>query len=156
MYKSWSHHWKDIIRTVFFTDAELKELMLIPDKEKNNIVSFVSKYFIESPVPDALVESQDVRVNHYESEGYLADHPMVTVKNLHFDIYVATPKQLGVDTDALVERDRLIFERIRTLLSNGGRPLLGVRFQCIDDFRLYSKQEGFNRYRGIFTFKKVY
>lgn len=156
MYKTWSHHWKDIIRKVFFADDGLKALMLIPEAEKGNIVSFVTKFFIESPSPDALVTSQDVRVNHYDEEGSLANHPNVVEKTLHFDIYVKSSKQLGVESDGLIERDRLIFERLRKLLNNGGTPLLGVRFTCIDDFRLYSRQEGFSRYHAIFTFKKVY
>lgn len=156
MYKTWSHHWKDIVRKVFFSDAELKRLMLIPDAEKDNIVTFIQKYFIESPSPDAILTSQDVRINHYDTEGGFSNHPKVVEKVLNFDIYVKSSKQLGVDSDGLVERDRLIFERIRELLVNKGSPVLGVKFSCMDDFPLVCKQEGFSRYHALFTYKKIY
>lgn len=58
----WYEDWQRMIRQIFFADEKLKELMLIPEGEKENLLAFIEKYFIATPAPDELVLNEDVRV----------------------------------------------------------------------------------------------
>lgn len=44
--RTWHDNWNDVIRMVIFPDARLKELMLVPTKERHNIRAFLDKYFV--------------------------------------------------------------------------------------------------------------
>lgn len=129
--------------------------MLIPQTSRDNIMDFVTKYFIESVAPDAVLTNQNVRVHYYDTTSSETNNPAVRTKYLNFDIYVKNSELYGAEEDALLERDRLIFERIRELLTINGL-VCDTRFTCFDDYRQVSKQEGYSRYHGVFKYKKIY
>lgn len=104
--KTWDDNWNDILRTVIFQDEELKELMLIPARDKSDIMKFVSEYFVEDPMPDELVTDQKVRVIYYESDGVGMNVPGMSIRFLEFDIFVHDSVLRTATRDRLKGRDK--------------------------------------------------
>lgn len=151
----WYEDWQQMIRQVLFADEELKELMLIPEDKRDDALEFVDKYFIESPAPDEVMLKEDVRVLFYDEAGKETSHPFVTRKIFSIDVYVKKDKLYGGDEDDYMKRrDRLIFQRIRNLISK--KRFKGYNFTCYDDYPLSCKVEGYARYHGVFYYKKTY
>ena len=67
--RTWHDNWNEVLRSVLFPDAELKELMCIPEEKRENIREFIGRYMIEDAMPDEPVIDEDVRVVYYETEG---------------------------------------------------------------------------------------
>lgn len=152
---TWHDRWNDVIRDVLFPDAELKALMLIPDKHINDLRLYVDKYFIEDAMPDALLTDEDVRVIYYETEGTKLNDPHVIRKKLEFDIYVRSQVLYTATNDRLQRRDKLIFQRIKWLLT--GTPYVcQLRFTYEDDYHLGAKTAGFKRYHAVFSYKQTH
>lgn len=151
----WYEDWQRMIRQIFFADEELKELMLIPDEDKDNLLTFIEKYFISSPAPDELVLNEDVRVLFYDEAGKETSHPFVTRKIFSIDVYVKESKLYGVEADYTKRRDILIFQKIKALIANGKR-IGGYKFTCYDDYPLSCKTEGYVRHHAVFYYKKTY
>lgn len=60
--KTWKDNLNDVVRDVIFNDQEMMDLMMIPKKDRENIIKFIDKYFIRNPAPDELVTNEDVRI----------------------------------------------------------------------------------------------
>jgi len=44
--RTWYDNWNNIIRKVLFKDTMLLDLMMIPSSERNNVVTFINRYFV--------------------------------------------------------------------------------------------------------------
>lgn len=153
--KTWADNWNDVIRTTIFPDERLKDLMLIPDDKRSNIMSFVTEYFVKFPLTDEVVTDHKVRVICSEEESGRMNIPQAVLKYLVFDIYVKSDELYTADDDRLKDRAVLIFERIKYLLTRE-EYVCQLRFTPYDDFDLASRVIGYRRYRGVFTYKKTY
>lgn len=148
--KTWDDNWNDVIRTVFFKDDVLKSLMLVP--EKTPIVPFVTKYLLEDAAPDALLTTEDVRVSHYDSQGYETGNKNVIRKFKEFDIYVKESVQYNATNDRIKSRCKLIAERIKYLLLR--EPIVcGLHFDFRDEYDLWTKTVGYKRYHLTFAYR---
>lgn len=155
LYKDFTHLFSAVIRKYLFADKELKELLLIPDTEKNNLLAFEKKYFSNVLVDNEPIEDRQVRVNYYDGRTVYTDNKDVRLKDIEFDIYVNEKVMFGADDDYMIPRTKLIYERIKKILC---RPegIEGLRFICTDDYQLMSKAIGYRRYHCIFQYKKIY
>lgn len=155
--KTWHDHWNDIIRYVFFSDERFMELMAIPLANKENLAAFIQRYFIEDVMTDAIVVDEDVRIIYRHAEGVDIAHPYMRGKYLEFDIYVKSKPQIMYPNpdDQLQRRDKLLFERIKWLLTNQ-RCVQQMKFRTIDDYQLASKAQGYMRYHCVFRYNKTY
>ncbi len=152
---TWHDRWNDVLRDVIFPDPALKDLMLIPVKDRENIKAFIDRYFIEDALPDELVKDEDVRVIYYETEGAKLGDPHITKKKLEFDIYVRNDVLHTATNDRLQRRDKLIFQRLKELLT-GSTYVCCLRFTYEDDYHLGAKTVGYRRYHAVFSYKQTY
>lgn len=102
-------------------------------------------------MPDELVTDEDVRVLCYETEGEKLGNPHVTRKFLEFDIYVRAQVLYTATDDRLQRRDKLIFQRLKALLT-GASHVCGLRFCYEDDYHLGAKTVGYKRYHAVFSY----
>lgn len=152
--QTWHDNWNNVLRDVIFPDAELKDLMLIPAKSRGNIKEFIERYFVEDVMPDELVTDEDVRVLCYETEGVKLSNPRVTKKFLEFDIFVRNAVLYTATSDRLQRRDKLIFKRLKALLT-GDTYVCNLRFTYEDDYHLGTKTVGFRRYHAVFSYTQT-
>lgn len=150
----WITEWNDIIRDVFFADAELKSLMKIPDS--TTIIEFVENYFIRAGYTGKLLTNQSVRIVYgIVGNNYAGQNPNVVNNTLSFDIYVKTEDQRNATNDRLVYRNQLIANRLRYLLMNQ-QYLGGYRFRMSKESDMGTSTVGYTRYCISFAFKRVY
>jgi len=128
--------------------------MLIPERDMNNIMAFIQKYFVPDEVGAELLTDEEVRVLYYESEGRSIGDGVLR-KFLHFDIYVKRSVLNTVSKDALQRRDKLIARRIRDLLT-GSRYVQNMRYRYEDDFDMGAKFQPYKRYHITFTFATTF
>ncbi|MGN0763467.1 MAG: hypothetical protein ACI4MK_08755 [Aristaeellaceae bacterium] len=141
----------NVIRDVLFPDAELEELMCIPDGQRNNLREFIGRYFIEDALPDEPVTDEKVRVIWYETEGAALGTVHVLRKYLAFDVYVHNDCLYNVSNDRLKRRDKQIGQRLKELLT-GKSHVCGLRFQYVDEYHLGAKTIGYRRYHIVFSY----
>jgi len=127
--------------------------MLIPARNRSGIKMFIEKYFVEDVLPDELLTDEDVRILYYETEGVRLGAG-VTKKYLEFDIFVKNAALYTASDDRLQRRDKLIFQRLKTLLT-GERYVCNLRFTYEDDFHLGVKTVGYRRYHAVFSYKQT-
>lgn len=152
--KTWADNWNDVVRDVLFPDARLKDLMLIPRDKRSDIKAFIEKYLVEDVLPDELITDEDVRILYYETEGMKHDNPHVLRKYLEFDIYVRNAALYTAANDRLRRRDKLIFQRLKELLT-GETHVCHLRFRYEDDFPLGAKTVGYRRYHAVFSYMQT-
>lgn len=130
--------------------------MKIDGAGKNDIKIFITKHFIETALPDEPVIDQDVLVYYHDAEGAnFGSTSFVRQRYLEFDIYVKKSVQYNATDDRMQRRDKLIFERLKYLLTKE-KYTCNMRYECIDDFELLSRTIGYSRYHIIFSYKKTY
>lgn len=129
--------------------------MLIPSASRNNIKTYIEKYFIEDALPDELVTDEDVRILYYETEGSSFGNPNVLLKYLEFDIFVKNASLFNATNDRLQRRDKLILARLKHLLLSDAY-VCGLRFSYVDDYHLGAKTVGYRRYHAVFSYKQTY
>lgn len=152
---SWMKDWNDIIRYVFFSDWELKKLMMIPDG--TNIITFINNYFVRSQFTSTLLTNENVRILYYDSQGQNTDNPNVRKKIMTFDIFVKNEHAHDVGEDRLMMRSQLIAERLMYLLTKDRYiNKSGYRFWIAGDWDLGSRTSGYTRYCVSFYYMKVY
>lgn len=152
---TWHDCWNDVLRNVIFSDAELRNLLLIPIKEQKDIRAFISRYFVEDAMPDVIMTDEKVRVIYYETEGSkLNNDPHITKKYLEFDIYVKEDSLYNISTDRLCRRDKKISQRLKELLT-GSPYVCGLRFTWEDDYHLGAKTVGYRRFHTVFSYKQT-
>lgn len=153
--KTWADNWNDVILTVLFPDEKLKTLLMIPASERNDIMKFITQYFVKYPMSDVVLEDHKVRVIYDDDRGEPTNIPEVVKKYLVFDIFVKSDYIYNADDNRLKDRSILIFERIKYLLTRN-EYVCNMKFTCIDDYGVGSKTIGYRRYRGVFTYHKTY
>lgn len=153
--KTWADNWNDIIRTVLFPDEKLKTLLMIPEKDRENIMAFITEYFVKFPMTDEVVTGHKVRVIYDEEQSTPMNIPQAVKRKLVFDIFVKSDEVHTADDDRLKDRAVLIYERIKYLLTRT-QYVCNMRFQAEDDYGVGAKTIGYRRYRGVFSYKKTY
>ena len=148
--KTWDDNWNDVIRTILFKDNKLKEQMLFP--ENATILQFTTKYFIKDAAPDALLTTEQVRVNYYDTQGYETGNPNVIRKYKNFDIYVKETELFNATNDRIKSRLNLIAERIKYLLIRE-KVICGLHFDFKDEYDLWTKTVGYQRYHLVFAYR---
>lgn len=139
-----------------FPDEKLQGLLLIPTRDKGNIMKFITEYFVKFPMTDEVLGDHKVRVIYDDDEGEKMNIPQAIKKRLIFDIYVKSDEVHTVDQeDRLKDRAVLIFERLKYLLTRT-EYVCNMRFTCEDDYGVGSRALGYRRYRAIFSYKKTY
>ena len=153
--QTWADNWNEVIRSVLFPDARLKELMLIPDSDKEDIMRFITEYLIQYTSTDEVIEDHKVRVVYDHEEGNDTFNPYVVQQKLVFDIYVKSDVLHTASNDRLKDRAILIFERLKYLLTRA-EYTCNIKFQAHRDFGLGAKTLGYRRYRCVFRYHKTY
>lgn len=149
--KTWNDNLNDVIRDVIFPDEELLDLMLIPNDVRDDIVTFIQKYFVKDVTTDELVTTEDVRICYSQAVGRNIGKYMVK-KYLNFDIYVKDTELHTASDDMLQSRDELIAEKLKELLTDK-RYVCLINFTYEDMYDLYTKTVGYHRYRIVFSYK---
>ena len=104
--RSWDDNWYDVIRRVIFKDSMLLDMMMIPEKERKNVINFADKYFVNDVMPDSLVINENVRVIYADTEGARLNIPQVRSRYIEFDVYVKDKEQRTYGRDGLSLRSR--------------------------------------------------
>lgn len=153
--RTWIKEWNDIIRDVFFRDAVLKQLMLLP--ENTNIITFIDKYFIRAQYTDTLLTNEDVRIMYSDIQGSPTENPNVLRKMMTFDIFVKKEKLHNVSNDRLIMRTQVIADRIIHLLTKDRYVQnQGYRFWIAGDWDMGTSTSGYARYCVAFYYMKTY
>ena len=149
--KTWKDNINDVIRYVLFPDEELKELMLIPDKDKSNIMKFITNYFIRSVAPDEILTDEDVRICYSEDSGRSLGSNCLK-KFFNCDVYVKTKNLHDCGNDLLAFRTDKICQKLKELLTTE-KYVCMIDFTYEDDYDLFSKLAGYTRHRIVFSYK---
>ena len=124
--------------------------MMVP--EDANIISFINNYLISSAAPDELLTTENVRVNHYDTQGYDTGNKNVIRKYKEFDIYVKNAVLYNATNDRIKARTELIAERIRYLLLRK-YSVCGMHFDYRDSYGLWTKTIGYTRLHLVFCYR---
>lgn len=152
---SWINEWNKIIRTVFWKDAELKQLMELP--ANTNILQFCNRYFIHAGYANELLTDEKCRIVYSNAEGSDTSVPNVRRNMITFDIYVKEEELHNATNDRLMLRTHLIAERLDKLLTKERYVAdTGYRFWTAGDWDLGTRTVGYARYTIAFYFMKVY
>ena len=151
---SWHENLVNTIRSVIFTDEELKTLMMIPEDEKDNIVAFRDKYFINTVTSDEVVGDIPVRITYRLDEPMETSSPNVVKNRLYFDIFVETKNAYNYGKDRMLHRGDLIADRLNHLL--GGKRHHNITFRCRGIYDMTSRREGFDRKTIVFMYKRIF
>lgn len=149
--QTWKDNINNAIRYVLFPDAELLDLMMIPDGDRENIVKFIDKYFIRNAAPDEIVSTEDVRICYSEEEGRLIGANMIE-KYICFDVYVQNDHLHDCGDDFLVFRTDKICQKLKELLTDE-KSVQGISYRYKDDFYMYTKLVGYSRHRLVLSYK---
>ena len=124
---------------------------MIPEKDRQNIVKFIDKYFVRNPAPDELITNEDVRICYGELAGRPIGKQMIN-KMLFFDIYVKNDHLHDVGNDMLVFRTDTICQKMKEMLTDK-KQVCKIDFRYEDDYDLYTKMIGYTRHRIVFSQK---
>lgn len=149
--KTWKDNMNDVVRYVLFPNEELKELMLIPEADKKNIIKFINNYMIRSVAPDEILTTEDVRISYSEYTGKSLGSNCLK-KILNFDVYVKTNHLHDCSDDLLKFRTDMICQKLKELLTTE-KYVCRIDFTYEDDFDLFSKLAGYARHRIVFSYK---
>lgn len=114
--KTWKDNLNDVIRDKIFPDDELKELMLIPEADRGNIIKFINNYFIRSVAPDEILTNEDVRICYSEYTGRNLGSNCLK-KILNCDVYVKTNHLHDYGNDLLAYRTDMICQKLKEILT---------------------------------------
>lgn len=89
--------------------------MMIPEKDRENIITYISKYLIRSNAPDEILTDEDVRICYSEDSGRSLGKNCLK-KILSFDVYVKTKHLHDAGRDLLAFRTDRICQRLKELL----------------------------------------
>jgi hypothetical protein len=147
--RTWADNWNNVIRDVFYPDAKLKALMLVP--EGTPITEFIQRYMIEDAPPDEVITNEKVRVAYYDTQGQMDKYHKVRRKWKEFEIYVHKDVLHTATSDRLQKRYDLIAGRIKYLLLRNYH-VCGLHFEYADEFLLYTRVVGYLRYHLDFGY----
>lgn len=102
--QSWDDNWNNVIRNVLFEDEMLKDMMMIPSNERNNMLSFRDRYFIRDAMVDNLVTDEKVRIVYADSEGAPTNIPQLRRRYIEIDVYVKHEYEYSYSADRLQAR----------------------------------------------------
>ena len=149
--RTWNDNQNNVIRQEMFPSEEQKDLMLIPEHEKGNIIAFIEKYFVEDAMPDILLKDEKVRVVYYCEKGSDFGSNHVRKKYLAFDIYVHRDELYYDNNDALKTRAQAIAQKIKEVLTDR-KHVQNISFTYEDDYSLGTKIVGYVRHHIVFSY----
>ena len=147
---TWDDNWNDVIRYEIYQDAKLKEQLCTPPQATIN--QFIENYFIEGSGTDQLQTNELVRVVHYDNEGVDTGNKNVLRRYKEFDIYVKKSHLYNASNDRMKSRCKLIAERIKWILLKE-QHIHGLHFEYANEFDMWTKTVGYQRYHLVFTYK---
>lgn len=153
--RTWYDNWNNVIRNVLFKDEMLLDMMMIPPEDRNNVLTFITRYFVRQGMSDVLITNEQVRIMYADVEGAAMNIPQMSKRYLEFDIYVRDKHLHNYDSDRLRSRHQLIAERIKYLLTRT-KFVENMCFTVIDEFDLGTKTIGYDRYHLIVEYKKTH
>ena len=153
--QTWEDNWNDAVRTILFPDERLKDLLLIPDRDRENIMKFITEYFVRFPMTDEVLADHKVRVIYDDEEPDDMNIAQAVKAKLVFDIFVKSDHLHDVEQDRLKDRAVLIADRIRHLLTRS-TYVCGLRFRMGKQFGVGSRTIGYRRYRLVMNYHKTY
>ena len=125
--------------------------MLVPEEEREDIIAFIERYFVEGAMADELLTNEKVRVYYYGEEGTDFGSNHLRKKYLSFDIYVHQDYLYADNMDALRTRTKMIAQKIKEILTDK-RHIQNMSFTYVDDYNLGTKIVGFTRHHITFSY----
>lgn len=150
----WAENMANVIRTVLFSDSELKTLMAIPQEDFEDLIAFRDRYFVRGNVTDNLVLGEDVRILYHDDEPSETDSNNVMKHRLYLDVYVKKEAAYNASNNRMLHRGDLIGKRLNQLLS--GKKLCNIRFSGRGVYSQTSKAAGYDRTVVVFMYKRIY
>ena len=148
----------DLFKTFMFTmfnDAELKQLMAIPQKDFNSLPAFINKYCVSGLLSSTLVDS-DIPVRIVV--GWLSTsetkNPYVAIRRLNFDIYVQKNYEHNVTHNMLERRQDKIQKRLKRLFHD--KVISDFKVRAYDLGDLTSNNLDYVRSYISFTMKYIF
>lgn len=151
---SWHENFMGVLRDVIFADEKLKELMMIPEAERGNIVAFRDKYCVNETQSDTLIDGVPVRILYYEDMPVETDSINIMKSRIYFNIYVERKHTHDYGSNRLLHRGELIASRLNALMS--GKKLHNMTFHCRGIYDLASKREGYDHKVAVFMYKRIF
>lgn len=151
---------KDIfkeIRLLFFNDQKLKDLMLIPDDKKDDLIAFRDYYCVTGVNNSPVVITNDVPVRltiSWMSGSKVNNNDRVLLRKFGIEVYVGLDYEYDTKNNALDRRAELILNRIIYLLSE--KRIKGFLFKLVDVGDLDSFNYDYMRSFATFNVKNIY
>ena len=150
---TWDVNIADVVRDLF-GDEELKDLMLIPEEDRNSIVAFRDKYFVNQAISDHLLFNQDVRVLYVDENPTESNSEHVMYHRIYCHIFVRNTQAYTYGEDRMLHRGGLIAVKLKRLFCN--MPHQNIRFTCRGIYDLASKMEGYDHKCVVLRYKRIY
>lgn len=150
---------KDImkeIRLLFFNDEKLKNLMLIPDEKKSDLISFRDKYCVTGLNSSPIVITNDipVRIAIGWMSGSKTNNERVLLRKFGIEVYVGLDYEYDSVGNCLDRRAEMIINRIISLLSQ--KRVGDFLFKVVDLGDLDTFSYDYTRSFVTFNVKSIY
>lgn len=150
----WHENLVNVIRDVIFPDEILRDLMMIPEEDRDNIVAFRDKYFVNTVTSDEIIDDTKVKIAYRLDEPSETDSPNVVKNRLYIDIFVESRHAHDYGNDRMLHRGDLIASRLNKLI--GGKRLHNITFRCRGIYDMTSRREGYDRKTAVFMYKRIF
>lgn len=141
------------IMKVLVNDDKLKELMVIPEQDRQNYSKLLEEYFIETYLSDILTTDSICRLLIYPADTRETLNKFVYADSFIIEIFVPSKlDRLGMEN--FERRILKIADRLIQLFHN--KTINGTSFRLTGKNELMSGSREFKRYFLKFSFKKVY
>lgn len=137
-----------------YKDTELKQMMLIPQADMNNIVAFRDRYFTNTVINDEILHNEDVIVAYSDENPIETDAEHIISNRLYFNIYVKRGVAYTYGDNRMLHRGKMIATRIHHLMCK--KPHKNIRFSCRGIYDMQSKLEGYDHCCVVFKYTRVY
>lgn len=151
--RTWNDNIADVAKGLYH-DEELKTMMLIPEKDFNNIVAFRDKYCVNTVLSDEILKSENVVIIYRDEDPEESNSQNVMYHRLYFDIYVKRDQSYTYGDDRMISRGKAIATKLHHLIckTNWGN----IKFACRGIYDMTSKTEGYDRVTVVFRYKRIY
>lgn len=136
-----------------YQDTTLKDLMLIPTAEKNNLAKVRDTYIVDANGSDAIVTTENCKIMYYNVSLTGTNNQFVKWDGMIFKIFVKNSQEYTL-TNGLDKRQLAIADRLNEIL---GRQYVGDwKFEPVDKGSLFCGTSGYKLYFVRFAYKRIY
>jgi hypothetical protein len=136
-----------------FNDSILKDLMLIPAADKNNLAKVRDTYIVETNGSDAIVTTENAKIMYYNVPLTDTNNQYCKWDGMIFKIFVKSSQEYTL-ANGLDKRQLAIADRLNAIL---GRQYVGDwKFEPVDKGSLYCGTNGYKLYFVRFAYKRIY